>query len=205
MYYCHHSYCLCFYANKAVLPFYVFIFLAVCLWLAFLHSGLHATLAGVLLALFIPNQRLSSSQSVLHQVELRFQPIVAFAVLPIFALVNCAIPLSTQSIDQFLHPVPLAITVALFIGKPLGVFGLCAGALYFQLLPKPKYMSYGVLLGLSMLCGIGFTMSLFVGNLAFAENMQYMDGVKIGVLTGSLLSTLFGYFLILLTPNKPSK
>ena len=97
---------------------------------------------------------------------------------------------------------PLGIVCGLFFGKQIGVFLFSYLSIYFKFADKPNNSNWMSLYAVSILTGIGFTMSLFVGNLAFAENIQYMDGVKIGVLTGSLLSTLFGYFLILLTPNK---
>jgi NhaA family Na+:H+ antiporter len=104
-----------------------------------------------------------------------------------------------------LDKVPLGIVLGLFLGKQLGVFIFSYVSIKLKVAQMPNDTSWYNFYGVGVLTGIGFTMSLFVGNLAFVENIQYMDGVKIGVLTGSLLSTLFGYFLILLTPNKPSK
>ena len=98
--------------------------------------------------------------------------------------------------------VPFGILLGLFVGKQLGVFVFSYVSIKMKIAQMPNNSNWFNFYGVGVLTGIGFTMSLFVGNLAFVENMQYMDGVKIGVLTGSLLSTLFGYFLILLTPNK---
>ena len=101
-----------------------------------------------------------------------------------------------------LNKVPLGILLGLFIGKQLGVFLFSYVSIKTKIAQMPNNSNWFNLYGVGVLTGIGFTMSLFVGNLAFVDNIQYMDGVKIGVLTGSLLSTLFGYFLILLSPNK---
>ena len=106
---------------------------------------------------------------------------------------------------SLLDKVPLGIVLGLFLGKQLGVFIFSYISIKLKIAQMPNNTSWYNFYGVGVLTGIGFTMSLFVGNLAFAENMQYTDGVKIGVLTGSLLSTLFGYFLILLTPNKPNQ
>ena len=110
-----------------------------------------------------------------------------------------------MSFSTMLSPVPLGIICGLFIGKQLGVFVFSYLSVKLKIAEMPTNSNWIKFYAVGILTGIGFTMSLFVGNLAFAENIQYMDGVKIGVLTGSLLSTLFGYFLILLTPNKPNK
>ena len=109
------------------------------------------------------------------------------------------------SLEALFEKVPLGILLGLFIGKQLGVFVFSYISIKLKVAQMPNNLNWFNLYGVGVLTGIGFTMSLFVGNLAFVENMQYMDGVKIGVLTGSLLSTLFGYFLILLTPNKPDQ
>ena len=101
-----------------------------------------------------------------------------------------------------MEKVPLGIVLGLFVGKQLGVFIFSLISIKLKIAQMPNNSNWYNFYGVGILTGIGFTMSLFVGNLAFVDNMQYMDGVKIGVLTGSLLSTLAGYFLILLTPNK---
>ena len=106
------------------------------------------------------------------------------------------------SFSSLLDKVPLGIVLGLFVGKQLGVFMFSYIAIKLKVAQMPNNANWLNLYGVGILTGIGFTMSLFVGNLAFADNLQYIDGVKIGVLTGSLLSTLMGYFLILLTPNK---
>ena len=122
--------------------------------------------------------------------------------MPLFAFANAGVSLEGLTLSSLLLPVPLGILLGLFIGKQIGVFIFSYLAIKFGLAQMPSNSNWLNFYGVGILTGIGFTMSLFVGNLAFVENVQYMDGVKIGVLTGSLLSTLFGYFLILLTPNK---
>ena len=115
---------------------------------------------------------------------------------------SAGVSLDGLSFSSLLDKVPLGIVLGLFLGKQLGVFVFSYISIKLKIAQMPNNSNWFNFYGVGVLTGIGFTMSLFVGNLAFVENMQYMDGVKIGVLTGSLLSTLFGYFLILLTPNK---
>ena len=166
------------------------------------NSGIHATIAGVLLAMTIPHRKKEKDFSLLIKVEHAISPYVAFGIMPLFAFANAGVSLEGLSFSSLLDKVPLGIVLGLFLGKQLGVFVFSYISIKFKIAQMPNNSNWFNLYGVGILTGIGFTMSLFVGNLAFIENMQYMDGVKIGVLTGSLLSTLFGYFLILLTPNK---
>ena len=122
--------------------------------------------------------------------------------MPLFAFANAGVSLKGVNISSLLQPVPLGIVAGLFFGKQVGVMLFSYLAVKFKMAHMPDNSNWLSLYGVSILTGIGFTMSLFVGNLAFVENTQYIDGVKIGVLTGSLLSTLFGYFLLLLTSKK---
>jgi len=168
------------------------------------NSGIHATIAGVLLAMTIPHRKKEKDFSLLIKIEHAISPYVAFGIMPLFAFANAGVSLDGLSFASLLNKVPLGIVLGLFLGKQLGVFIFSYISIRLKVAQMPNNTSWYNFYGVGVLTGIGFTMSLFVGNLAFAENMQYMDGVKIGVLTGSLLSTLFGYFLILLTPNKPS-
>ena len=166
------------------------------------NSGIHATIAGVLLAMTIPHRKKEKDFSLLVKVEHTISPYVAFGIMPLFAFANAGVSLEGLSISSLLDKVPLGIVLGLFLGKQLGVFVFSYISIKLKIAQMPNNSNWYNFYGVGVLTGIGFTMSLFVGNLAFVENMQYMDGVKIGVLTGSLLSTLFGYFLILLTPNK---
>ena len=122
--------------------------------------------------------------------------------MPLFAFANAGVSLDGLTFSSLLLPVPLGILLGLFIGKQVGVMIFSYISIKFKIAQMPNNTTWFSLYGVSILTGIGFTMSLFVGNLAFAENTQYMDGVKIGVLTGSLLSTVFGYLILLLTSKK---
>ena len=166
------------------------------------NSGIHATIAGVLLAMTIPHRKKEKDFSLLIKIEHAISPYVAFGIMPLFAFANAGVSLEGLSFDSLLNKVPLGILLGLFVGKQLGVFVFSYISIKLKIAQMPNNSNWFNFYGVGVLTGIGFTMSLFVGNLAFVENMQYMDGVKIGVLAGSLLSTLFGYFLILLTPNK---
>jgi len=187
---------------KKFLPYLV---VGLFLWDFTHNSGIHATIAGVLLAMTIPHRKKEKDFSLLIKIEHAISPYVAFGIMPLFAFANAGVSLEGLSFASLLDKVPLGIVLGLFLGKQLGVFVFSYISIKLKVAQMPNDTSWYNFYGVGVLTGIGFTMSLFVGNLAFAENMQYMDGVKIGVLTGSLLSTLFGYFLILLTPNKPSK
>jgi len=184
---------------KKFLPYLI---AGIFLWDFTHNSGIHATIAGVLLAMTIPHRKKEKDFSLLIKVEHAISPYVAFAIMPLFAFANAGVSLEGLTINSLLDKVPLGILLGLFVGKQLGVFVFSFVAIKMKIAQMPNNSNWYNFYGVGVLTGIGFTMSLFVGNLAFVENMQYMDGVKIGVLTGSLLSTLFGYFLILLTPNK---
>ena len=184
---------------KKFLPYLV---IGLFLWDFTHNSGIHATIAGVLLAMTIPHRRQEKDFSLLIKVEHSISPYVAFGIMPLFAFANAGVSLEGLSLSSLLDKVPLGIVLGLFVGKQLGVFIFSYVSIKLKIAQMPNNSNWFNFYGVGILTGIGFTMSLFVGNLAFIENMQYMDGVKIGVLTGSLLSTLTGYFLILLTPNK---
>ena len=184
---------------KKFLPYLI---IGLFLWDFTHNSGIHATIAGVLLAMTIPHRKKEKDFSLLIKIEHAISPYVAFGIMPLFAFANAGVSLEGLSFASLLDKVPLGIVLGLFLGKQLGVFVFSYVSIKLKVAQMPNDTSWYNFYGVGVLTGIGFTMSLFVGNLAFVENMQYMDGVKIGVLTGSLLSTLFGYFLILLTPNK---
>ena len=184
---------------KRFLPYLI---IGIFLWDFTHNSGIHATIAGVLLAMTIPHRKKEKDFSLLIKIEHAISPYVAFGIMPLFAFANAGVSLEGLSFASLLNKVPLGILLGLFVGKQLGVFVFSYVSIKMKIAQMPNNSNWFNFYGVGVLTGIGFTMSLFVGNLAFVENMQYMDGVKIGVLTGSLLSTLFGYFLILLTPNK---
>ena len=119
--------------------------------------------------------------------------------MPLFALANAGVSLDGINLESLLSPVPLGIVLGLFVGKQIGVFLFSIIAIKLKIAQMPNNANWMSFYGVGILAGIGFTMSLFIGNLAFVENIEYIDSVKIGVLTGSLLSTLVGYGLLLLT------
>ena len=184
---------------KKFLPYLI---VGIFLWDFTHNSGIHATIAGVLLAMTIPHRKNEKDFSLLIKIEHAISPYVAFGIMPLFAFANAGVSLEGLTLSSLFDKVPLGIVLGLFVGKQLGVFVFSYISIKLKVAQMPTNSNWFNFYGVGILTGIGFTMSLFVGNLAFVENMQYMDGVKIGVLTGSLLSTLIGYFLILLTPNK---
>ena len=182
--------------------FIPFLIVGIFLWDFTHQSGIHATIAGVLLALTIPHNIKNNKNSMLLKLEHSLSPYVAFGIMPIFAFANAGVSLEGLTFATLLNPVPLGIVMGLFFGKQIGVFVLSFISVKLKWAEKPSGSTWPAFYAVSILTGIGFTMSLFVGNLAFANNMEYMDGVKIGVLAGSLLSTLFGYFLLLFFSKK---
>ena len=183
--------------------FIPYLIVGIFLW-DFTHSsGIHATIAGVLLALTIPhkdkNNESSHKNSMLIKLEHAISPYVAFGIMPIFAFANAGVSLEGLSIATLMNPVPLGILCGLFFGKQFGVFIFSYVSIKLKFAEMPNDSDWLKLYGVGVLTGIGFTMSLFVGNLAFVDTTQYLSGVKIGVLLGSLASTLFGYMLILLS------
>ncbi len=184
---------------KNFLPYLI---IGIFLWDFTHQSGVHATIAGVILALTIPHNVKNNKESLLLKLEHGLSPYVAFGIMPIFAFANAGVSLDGLSFATLLNPVPLGIVLGLFFGKQIGVFVLSYISIKLKIADKPNNSTWPALYGVSILTGIGFTMSLFVGNLAFVNDLQYMDGVKIGVLAGSLLSTLFGYFLLLFFSKK---
>jgi NhaA family Na+:H+ antiporter len=161
-------------------------------WVCVLKSGVHATLAGVLTALLIPIQgRTAEEQSPLHKLEHDLHPWVAFGILPIFAFANAGVSLSGIGFEDLLAPLPLGIALGLFFGKQLGVFGATVLAVRTGIAKRPEGTSWAQLYGVACLTGVGFTMSLFIGTLAF-ESDALLDQVRIGVLSGSVLSAVTG-------------
>ena len=189
--------------NKlGVKKFAPYLLIGIFMWYFTYKSGIHATIAGVLLASTIPHRQKDKDFSLLIKIEHAISPYVAFIIMPLFAFANAGVSLIGLSFSSLMLPVPLGILMGLFFGKQLGVMLFSYISVKLKIAQMPDNSTWLSLYGVSILTGIGFTMSLFVGNLAFANNIQYIDGVKIGVLAGSLLSTLFGYFLLLLTSKK---
>ena len=185
-----------------VTNFLPYLIVGILLWDFTHQSGIHATIAGVLLALTIPHNTKVNKNSLLLKLEHGLSPYVAFGIMPLFAFANAGVSLKGLTFATLLNPVPLGIVLGLFFGKQIGVFVLSYISVKLKIADKPNNATWPTFYAVSILTGIGFTMSLFVGNLAFANDMQYIDGVKIGVLAGSLLSTVFGYVLLLIFSKK---
>ena len=188
--------------NKSgIKKFLPYLILGLILWFFTYQSGVHATISGVLLATVIPHRKKNEEYSLLTKIEHNISSYVAFGIMPLFALANAGVSLDGINLESFLSPVPLGIVLGLFAGKQIGVFLFSIIAIKLKIAQMPNNANWMSFYGVGILTGIGFTMSLFIGNLAFVENIEYIDGVKIGVLAGSLLSTLIGYSLLLLTTN----
>ncbi len=190
-----------FFLNKLkVNKFLPYLIVGIFLW-SFTHeSGVHATISGVLLALTIPHNK--KKDSLLLKLEHSISPYVAFGIMPIFAFANAGVSLEGLTLSTLLNPVPLGIVCGLFFGKQIGVFVFSYLAIKFELAEMPNNSTWLTFYAVGILTGIGFTMSLFVGNLAFVNANEYLDGVKIGVLVGSFLSTIFGYTLLSMSTKK---
>ncbi|PZO88350.1 MAG: Na+/H+ antiporter NhaA [Micavibrio aeruginosavorus] len=177
-----------------------YILLGILLWMAVLKSGVHATMAGVITALFIPLKAADPDErrSPAMRLENDLHPWVAFLILPVFAFANAGVPFEGISFSSLLDPLTLGIILGLFLGKQAGVFGAMWLAIKTGLCPKPEGTHWSQLYGVSILCGIGFTMSLFIGGLAFTGLEQQAE-VRLGVLAGSFISAIAGYILLRIT------
>ena len=175
------------------------------LWYFELLSGVHATVAGVLAAMAVPLKntpgRPDDEDSTLHRMEHALHPWVAFGIIPLFGFANAGVPLGSTGLADMIAPLPLGIALGLFIGKQVGVFGSVWLAVRLRLAARPAKASWGQVYGVSLLCGIGFTMSLFIGGLAFPGQPE-SDAVKLGVLLGSLLSALAGMAVLRFAPPR---
>jgi NhaA family Na+:H+ antiporter len=165
-----------------------------------LKSGVHATLAGVVLAAFIPMRvRDEPDSSPLRKLEDDLHHLVAFFVLPVFALANSGVSLQGVSLAQLLHPVPLGIAAGLFLGKQLGVFMTCWLSIRLGIATMPRGANWASLYGVAVLCGVGYTMSLFVASLAFegsGTDMHTVFDERLGIIAGSLASGVLGYLVL---------
>jgi NhaA family Na+:H+ antiporter len=180
-----------------------YILIGVIVWVAVLKSGVHATLAGVLLALAVPLRATDAEgHSPLRHLEHILHPWVAFLVLPLFAFANAGVNFSGMSFSSLLEPLPLGIALGLFVGKQIDVFGATFLMIKTGLAKMPEGANWGMLYGVSLLCGIGFTMSLFVGGLAF-DDAAHATAIRLGVLAGSLAAGAVGYFVLKFAIAKP--
>jgi len=189
-----------------------FFLVGIPLWIAVLRSGVHATLAGVVLAMFIPlrvpEQSLTSPphESLLRHLEHTLHPWVAYGVLPIFAFANAGVSIVELSIGDTVHPVPLGIMTGLFLGKQIGVVAPCWIATRLRIASLPEGVGWWHLHGTALLCGVGFTMSLFIASLAFEQGTTaYLGLERLGILIGTLVSGLFGYIVLRVTLGNPTE
>jgi len=182
----------------------MYVLIGVIMWTATLKSGVHATLAGVIMAMFIPmKSNKDPSVSPLKEMEQDLHAAVAFFILPVFAFANAGISFTGLGLEHVLHPVPMGIALGLFVGNQIGVFGFCWLAIKLGLARLPQGMSWLTLYGTSALCGVGFTMSLFIGSLAFEEtgvNMLFDE--RIGIVIGSLMAGVLGYLVLRISLKK---
>ena len=181
-----------------VAEFAPYLLIGIITWVALLKSGIHATLAGVLLALFIPlRDKKRPERSPLHEMEHDLHSTVAFGILPLFAFANAGISLTGVTLDSLLHPVPLGVAIGLFVGKQLGIFLPCFLSIKLGFAKLPEHTTFANLYGVALLSGVGFTMSLFIGSLAFEESgVNVLFDERLGIIIGSLLSGIFGYLVL---------
>ncbi|OQW99187.1 MAG: Na+/H+ antiporter NhaA [Thiothrix lacustris] len=184
--------------RRGVLSLSPYLLIGLVMWVAVLKSGVHATLAGVLLAFFIPLRPAPGEHhTVAEGLEHDLHGSVSFVILPLFAFMNTGVSLSGLSLDSVINPVPLGIAAGLFLGKPMGIMLFCWLAIQLRLAKMPHQVGWGELFGVAVLAGIGFTMSLFISSLAFAQgdpNFRVDD--RIGILLGSVVSAVCGYLLL---------
>jgi NhaA family Na+:H+ antiporter len=193
-------------SRKGVASVSPYMWVGLIMWVAVLKSGVHATLAGVALAAFIPmRSKDEKERSPLKELESDLHHLVAFAILPIFAFANSGVSLQNVDLAFILHPVPIGIALGLFLGKQLGVFGFCWIAIKLGLAKLPTGSSWGSLYGISVLCGIGFTMSMFIGSLAFegsGMDIHLIFDDRLGTIIGSLASAALAYVVLQATLPK---
>ena len=187
-----------------VSSFAPYILMALVLWYCVLHTGVHATIAGVLAALTIPMHR-KDGNSMLERLEHGLAPWSAYLVVPVFGFANAGVALQGLGIEALFDPLPYAIAAGLVIGKQLGIFTSVWLAVKTGFAQAPDNASWPEIYGVSILCGIGFTMSLFIGGLAFPGNPTLVDESKLGILSGSAISAIIGYIVLRMTTTHPEE
>jgi Na+:H+ antiporter, NhaA family len=185
-----------------VLALWPYLLIGLALWAFVLKSGVHATLAGVALAMTIPFAAREGKPSPLLHLEHALQPWVAFLILPVFAFASAGVSLGDFTLGKLFEPLTLGIAAGLFLGKQIGIFGAVWLAEKSGLAPRPDGASWMQVYGVALLCGIGFTMSLFIGLLAFGDDAGMQAATKIGVLMGSFISALAGYAILHFASNE---
>ena len=198
--------CLYLLNRRDVVKISAYLVIGLVMWVAVVKSGVHATLAGVILALFIPMRSAANpDSSPLKSMEHKLHPLVAFLILPIFSFCNSGISFEGLDRQALLHDIPLGIALGLFFGKQIGVFAFCWLGIKLRVAQLPNEMSFASLYGVALLCGIGYTMSLFIGSLAFEETgVNLLFDERLGIILGSLASGTLGYLILRasLTVNK---
>jgi NhaA family Na+:H+ antiporter len=191
---------------RGTLRITAYLLLGLIMWVAVLKSGVHATLAGVAIALFIPLHAPDGAESPLRKLEHDLHPSVAYGILPLFAFANTGVQVSGFGIDSLVASVPLGIMAGLFLGKQIGVFALSWLAIKLRIAEMPRGATWMQLYGVSVLCGIGFTMSLFISALAFHQKgTELAVDERVGILLGSALSAIFGALILsIVLPKKTS-
>ena len=185
-----------------VRTFWPYAVVGIVLWLFVLNSGVHATLAGILLAFSIPMDKTVDGHSLLEDTEHALHPWVTYMILPLFAFANAGLSLQGLSLESLLLPIPLGIAAGLFIGKQIGIFGASALVIKLGWAKLPEGSGWMGLYAVSVVCGIGFTMSLFIGSLAFKGDAQMENFVQLGVFAGSLLAMVVGFVALLIATKK---
>lgn len=186
--------------RRQVMALWPYLLVGAALWLFVLQSGVHATIAGVMTAMLVPIRR-DEAGSPLHRLEHALHPWSAFAIVPFFGFANAGVSLTDVGLETFAQPLVLGIALGLFLGKQTGILAAIWGADRLGIARRPAGVSWGQLYGMALIAGIGFTMSLFIGGLAFADPAQ-MDAVKIGVLAGSIASALAGAAVLVLAGRR---
>ncbi len=192
--------------RMGVLSLIPYLLLGVVLWVLVLKSGVHATLAGVALALTVPLRASSGlahdlEHSPLHRLEHALHKAVPFIVIPIFGFANAGVSFASLSVANLVEPLTLGVAAGLVLGKLAGVFGASALTIRLGLADLPAHANWTHMVGIALLCGIGFTMSLFIGLLAFGDNPALQDAVKVGILAGSLIAAVLGAAVLTMAPR----
>lgn len=191
--------------RRGVSALWPYLLIGAGVWILVLQSGIHATLAGVAVAMTIPLNRTpgrpDDARSPLYRLEHGLHPWVAFAIVPMFAFANAGVPLAGFVPSDLLEPVPWGVAMGLFLGKQAGIFGAVWLLVRLKLAERPRDSGWLQIYGVALLCGIGFTMSLFIGGLAFGEGSHQNDAARIGILLGSGVSALAGFMVLRLAPQ----
>ncbi|MFC0180848.1 Na+/H+ antiporter NhaA [Thorsellia kenyensis] len=193
---------------KKITPYML---IGIILWVAVLKSGVHATIAGVIIGFSIPlrpkkSDLLHQTESPLERLEHTLHPWVTWCILPLFAFANSGIELAGIELSKIAGPLPLGIALGLLLGKPIGIFSFAWFAIKRGICKLPENVNFGQILGVSFICGIGFTMSIFISILAFDEaSKELINYAKVGILSGSIASGIIGYLLLVATSKKQSQ